>query len=137
MIPFRSSSEEFLLTEPTDFVYVRGDDTCLTANSQTQTEQATLSPQAPPPAVALVSPSFLARKVASSFRIRRKKPPLDESKSLPQSPSAVDQTTTFLLPNHHQLTVASALSKPHTTTVSPVSRESEHKEIKFLTQEND
>ncbi|KRY34006.1 Rho GTPase-activating protein [Trichinella spiralis] len=123
MIPFRSSSEEFLLTEPTDFVYVRGDDTCLTANSQTQTEQATLSPQAPPPAVALVSPSFLARKVASSFRIRRKKPPLDESKSLPQSPSAVDQTTTFLLPNHHQLTVASALSKPHTTTVSPVSRE--------------
>ncbi|KRX59548.1 Rho GTPase-activating protein [Trichinella sp. T9] len=123
MIPFRSSSEEFLLTEPTDFVYVRGDDTCLTAYSQTQTEQATLSPPAPPPAVALVSPSFLARKVASSFRIRRKKPPLDESKSLPQSPSAVDQTTTFLLPNHHQPTVASALSKPHTTTVSPVSRE--------------
>ncbi|KRZ38257.1 Rho GTPase-activating protein [Trichinella pseudospiralis] len=123
MIPFRSSSEEFLLTEPTDFVYVRGDDTCLTANSETQTEQAASSaPAAPQAAVALVSPSFLARKVASSFRIRRKKSPLDESKSLPQSPSAVDQTT-FLLPNHHQPTVASALSKPQITTVSSVSRE--------------
>ncbi|CDW53775.1 RhoGAP domain containing protein [Trichuris trichiura] len=94
MLPFRSSSEE-CLTEQTDFIYVKGGKPNELIEAQAPSENATASNTSASVATPLTSPGLFVRKVASSFRIRKKKA-TDESKSLPQSPTIEDKV--FVLP---------------------------------------
>ncbi|KFD72711.1 hypothetical protein M514_01836 [Trichuris suis] len=94
MLPFRSSSEE-CLTEQTDFIYVKGGKPSELIDAQAPSENATPSNTSASVATPLTSPGLFVRKVASSFRIRKKKA-TDESKSLPQSPTIEDKV--FVLP---------------------------------------